>query len=283
MVIISSDSTCDLSPELIEKYSVKIKPLYVVSDERSYVDGVDITAREVLEYQKKTGKLLKTSAPNVAELEEMFDEYGAENEVVHFSISSAMSSTYQNTVIASEGKNVYWIDSQNLSTGIGLMVLKACDLRDKGKSAKEIAEYIEDMKKRVDASFVLDTLEYLHKGGRCSAVAALGANLLKLKPCIEVKNGSMGVGKKYRGQLEKCITAYINDRLADADTIENGRIFVTHTCDDAHMQMVDDAISLTKQLMPDCEVLTTTAGCTVSVHCGPNTLGVLFVRKNEIV
>ena len=144
MVIISSDSTCDLSPELIEKYNVKIKPLYVVSDERSYVDGVDITAREVLEYQKKTGKLLKTSAPNVAELEEMFDEYGAENEVVHFSISSAMSSTYQNTVIASEGKNVYCIDSQNLSTGIGLMVLKACDLRDKGKSAKEIAEYIED-------------------------------------------------------------------------------------------------------------------------------------------
>ena len=283
MVIISSDSTCDLSPELIEKYSVKIKPLYVVSDERSYVDGVDITAREVLEYQKKTGKLLKTSAPNVAELEEMFDEYGAENEVVHFSISSAMSSTYQNTVIASEGKNVYCIDSQNLSTGIGLMVLKACDLRDKGKSAKEIAEYIEDMKKRVDASFVLDTLEYLHKGGRCSAVAALGANLLMLKPCIEVKNGWMGVGKKYRCQLEKCITAYINDRLADADTIENGRIFVTHTCDDAHMQMVDDAISLTKQLMPDCEVLTTTAGCTVSVHCGPNTLGVLFVRKNEIV
>ena len=202
-IIISTDSTCDLPKELIEKYDIKVLPLNIVSDTESKKDGIEIKTKDVFDYQKTTGKLLKTAAANLAEWEDFFDGLPENDGVINFTISGEMSSTFMNSKLAAEEReNIYTVDSQNLSTGIGLLILTACDLREQGLFAKEIYEKIEATKPLVRSSFVLDTLEFLHKGGRCSAVAALGANLLKLKPCIEVENGKMDAAKKYRGKLD---------------------------------------------------------------------------------
>lgn len=279
-IIISSDSTCDLPQELIEKYDIKILPLNIVSETESRKDGIEITTKDVFEYQKSTGKLLKTAAANVAEWEDFYDNFPENDGVINFTISGEMSSTFMNSKIAGEDReNVYTVDSQNLSTGIGLLVLTACDLREQGLSAKEIYEKIEAIKPLVRASFVIDTLEFLHKGGRCSAVAALGANLLKLKPCIEVANGKMDATKKYRGKLDFVIESYIKDKLANYENIDNDKVFITHTMDDENMYIVDNMVKFVKENYDFKNVYTSTAGCTVSVHCGPNTLGILYIDK----
>ncbi len=279
-IIISSDSTCDLPQELIEKYDIKILPLNIVSETETKKDGIEIKAKDVFEYQKSTGKLLKTAAANMAEWEDFFDSFPENDGVINFTISGEMSSTFMNSKLAAdERENVYTIDSQNLSTGIGLLILTACDLREQGLSAKEIYEKIEEIKPLVRSSFVLDTLEFLHKGGRCSAVAALGANLLKLKPCIEVENGKMDAAKKYRGKITDVIKAYINDKLSNYDNINHDKVFITHTMDDENLFIVDEMVKYVKDNYDFKNVYTSTAGCTVSVHCGPNTLGILFIDK----
>lgn len=279
-IIISSDSTCDLSPELIEKYDIKILPLNIVSETESKKDGVEINAFEVFDYQRKTGKLLKTAATNVAEWEDFFSQFGKNCEIINFTISSDMSSTFANSrLAASQLGNIYAIDSKNLSTGIGLLILSACEMRDKGMSAAEIAQNIELLKPRVRSSFVIDTLEFLYKGGRCSALAALGANLLKLKPCIEVKDGVMGVAKKYRGPITEVIKKYVQDKLEGIDKIRLDKVFITHTMEPQNHFVVDEVIEYVKQNYDFENVYETTAGCTVSVHCGPNTLGILFIEK----
>ncbi|MBQ2676296.1 MAG: DegV family protein [Clostridia bacterium] len=281
-VIISTDSTADISKELIEKFGVSVFPMTVVKDGVALADGVDIFPEDIFDYTRQTGKLMKTSAPNLAECESYINSVcGKDDFMIHFDISGEMSSTYANMrAAAMDYDNVFVVDSRNLSTGIGLMVLKACELRDKGLSAQEIFDEIEATKSKVDASFVLDRLDFLHKGGRCSSVAALGANLLKLKPCIEVKNGKMDVGKKYRGKYLDALLNYVKDRLADADDIDTSRMFVTHTCED--LSIVDAVVKAVNDTLKFDEVLITTAGCTVSVHCGPNTLGVLFIRKSDV-
>ena len=280
-IIISADSTVDLSPELAEKYSVVVSPMLVTMGGKTYTDGVDISPKELFEYTKSSGELAKTAAQSTAYYTEYFEKLSADGSaVIHFSISDSMSSAHNFARIAAEDmENVYVVDSQNLSTGIALLVLKAADLVAEGKTAKEIYDEVCALRSRVDASFVIDTLEYLHKGGRCSAVAMLGANVLKLRPCIEVKDGSMGVSRKYRGKMSLVYKEYAKDQLHDPDDIDLSRVFVTHTCGDD--PVVDEVVELVKQTLPFKEIIKNTAGCTISAHCGPGTLGVLFFRKSD--
>ena len=281
-IIISSDSTCDLSKELKEKYDIKIIPLGVTLGDKVYQDGVDINPDYIYEYYDKTGELPKTTAANVGECIDYFADLTKDGDtVIHFTISSSMSSTYSNACLAAaEFDNVYVVDSMNLSTGGGLLVLAAADMANDGMDAEAIVEELKKLAPCVDASFVIDNLEYLHKGGRCSAVAMLGANLLKLKPCIEVKGGAMGVGKKYRGVYGRVLGEYVNERLTDVKDIDTKRVFVTHAgCDDEIVKSVYEQVKATGIFE---EVLLTRAGCTVSAHCGADTLGVLFIRKSPI-
>ena len=281
-IIISSDSTCDLSRELIDRYNIRILPMGVTLGDNSYRDGVDITPDDLYAYVEKTGQLPKTSAINMAEDAEYFAELTRDGSaVIHFTISASMSATYNNARMAAEDfEDVYVVDAKNLSTGSGLLVLAAAEMAQQGLEAKEIAQKVSELADYVDASFVVDNLEYLAKGGRCSAVAAFGANLLQLKPCISVKNGAMGVSKKYRGKFEKVLPTYVAEKLANGDDIDLERVFVTHAgCDP---QLVESIVELVKNTLPFKEVLVTRAGCTVSSHCGANTLGVLFVRKTPL-
>lgn len=281
-IVITSDSTCDLSPELRERYNVQILPLGVTLGDKTYFDGVDITPDDIYAHHDKTGELPKTTAANLSDCIDFFKQFTDEGKaIIHFTISSEMSSTYNNCRMAAEEfENVYVIDTKNLSTGGGLLVVAAAEMAAKGMDAKTVAEEVTKLVPCVDASFVIDNLEYLHKGGRCSAVAMLGANLLKLKPCIEVKNGSMGIGKKYRGRFADVLKTYVNERVGNGDGIDLDRVFVTHAgCDP---EIVDAVVKQVKEAAPFKEVFLTRAGCTISSHCGADTLGVLFIRKNPI-
>ena len=281
-IIISSDSTCDLSKELVERYQIKVLPLGVTLGDDTYRDGVDVTPDDIYAYHAKTGQLPKTSAINLAENADFFEELTKDGSaVVHFTISSSMSATYNNARMAAEDfENVYVVDSKNLSTGNGLLVIAAAEMAKQGMPAKEIAEKAAALADCVDASFIVDNLEYLAKGGRCSSVAAFGANLLQLKPCICVKGGAMGVGKKYRGKFGKVLLEYVAERLADGEDIELDRVFVTHA--GCAPEVVDSVVEAVKNTLPFNEVFVTRAGCTISSHCGANTLGVLFIRKTPL-
>ncbi len=280
--LILSDSTCDLSAEIIAARDIKISPLTVVLGDEAHRDGVDITPDDVYAYYKTSGNLAKTTATNMTEHEDFINTHVKDgDEAVYFHISSEMSTTFNSARMAAEDMdNVYCIDSRNLSTGIGLLVLHACDLADEGKSAKEIYDEINTLIPKVDASFVVDTLEYLHKGGRCSSIAALGANLLKLRPMIQVKDGKMSVTKKYRGKMSEVLKQYVSEKLTDENKFIGKRIFVTHSgnCDEIALELK----TMVETAYPDKEVLITRAGCTVSCHCGPGTLGVLGIRENNI-
>lgn len=278
-VIIASDSTCDLNAELIARYGIRLIPLSVELGGKVYQDGVDVDPDRIYSHYESTGELPKTAAPNIADFATFFEDSTKDgSEVVFFTISSEMSSTYNNARLAAEEyEGVYVVDTRNLSTGGGLLVVTAGEMAKQGKSAKEIAAYCTSIAPRVSASFVVDDLEFLHKGGRCSAVEAFGANLLQLKPCITVHGGKMGVGKKYRGKFESVLKKYIADQLGDGTGVELDRIFVTHAgCDEAIYNACVEQVS---SIAPFGEVLLTRAGCTISSHCGRNTLGVLFIRK----
>ena len=278
-VKIFSDSTCDLSPELVQKYDIGIIPLIVMKDTEEFLDGITITPADIFAHVAAGGSLCSTAARGVAVFQEEFAKYAKDYDgIIHVNISSEFSSGYQNACIAAaDFDNVRVIDSRNLSTGQGLVVLKACELAQTATDLDQLKAELDAFTGRVEASFVLDRLEYMVKGGRCSSVAALGANLLGLKPCIEVKDGKMSVVKKYRGHIEKCIASYVKDRLADRDSLEDGTIFITHT--EVSPESIDAARSGVKQYGHFENVYETTAGCTVSCHCGPGTLGVLFVRS----
>ncbi len=281
-VVITSDSTIDLSPELRERYNITMLPLCIVLGDKLYTDGIDITPEDIYAHHDKTGELPKTNASNMDTCMEFFKKFVDEGKtVVHFTISSEMSCNFNNARMAAEEVgNVFVIDSKNLSTGIGLTVIKAAEMAQSGMEAEKIVEEIEKLIPCVDASFVIDNLEYLHKGGRCSAIAVLGANVLKLKPCIQVKNGSMGVRKKYRGKYSETLKQYVSEQLENLDNIDLDRVFVTHAgCDP---QIVEEVVANVKKTAPFKEVFITRAGCTVSSHCGPDTLGVLFIRKSPI-
>ena len=276
---IMSDSTCDLSKELLYKYNIMIIPLTIVKNGQAYSDGVNITPAEIFAHVAGGGALCSTAALSVGEYQDQFSKYANEYDgVLHINISSEFSSSYQNACLAAaEFDNVRVVDSRNLSTGQGLVVLKACELAQTCESLDSLQAQLNEFTPKVEASFLLDRLEYMVKGGRCSAVAALGANLLNLKPCIEVRNGKMSVVKKYRGNYTKCLAAYVKDRLGNREDLDRGILFVTRTpVSDACLEAVATAVS-------ECDSFENTywteAGCTVSCHCGPGTLGVLFVRK----
>lgn len=276
---ILSDSTCDLSQELIEKYDITILPLTVVKNGEMFSDGVDITPAEIFAHVAAGGDLCSTTARNVGEYEEVFEKYAAEYDgVLHINIGSGFSCSYQNACLAAEDlENVRVVDSQNLSTGQGLVVLKACELANQCETIDELYEKVQAFTNQVEASFLLDQLAYMVKGGRCSSAAALGANLLNLKPCIEVKNGKMSVVKKYRGSYAKCLSSYVKDRLADRDDLDRDTLFVTRTpVTDECLEAVKNAVGTYNNFE---NIYWTEAGCTISCHCGPGTLGVLFVRK----
>ena len=276
---ITADSTCDLSKELCQRYNIVILPLHVVKGGESFDDGVTIFPQDVYEYFESGAGMCATAAVNIQEYAEFFRAQRKDcDAIIHINISTGFSSCHQNALLAAqEVDGVYPVDSKNLSTGSGLVVIKACELAQEGKAPEEIVAALADYVKLVEASFVVDKLDYLHKGGRCSAVAALGASVLQLKPCIEVRGGKMQVGKKYRGKLERCIQGYVADRLRDRSDIDSRRIFITDSSAMPEIeQKVEDAI---RSVMDFDEILHTRAGCTVSSHCGPSTLGILFVRK----
>ena len=278
-IVITCDSTADLTNELYAKYQATVVPMGVNLGDDFRRDGLDISISDIFEYVSASGQLPKTSAVSVGEYDDVFRplvEQGCE--VIHVSLSSSLSSSHQNARLAAEELgHVYVVDSKNLSTGIGHLVLLARELADSDMTAPEIAAALEELREKLDVSFVLQTLEYLHKGGRCSGVAAFGANLMKLRPEIEVVGGKMQVGRKYRGNMEKTVLAYIRGRLEGRDDIRLDRIFVTHS--GCPQDIVDKAVALVKELHPFEEVLVTSAGSTITSHCGPDCLGVLFLRK----
>ena len=278
-VKIISDSTCDLSPELLERYDIAITPLCVIKDGKEFHDGVDITPADIFAHVDGGGELCSTAAVSQFEYTQMFTRYAKEyDEVVQINIGSNFSCCYQNACLAAqEFDNVFVVDSENLSTGQGLLVVSAAKLAQQGVSGIEIAERVRALVPKVEASFLIDRLDYMQKGGRCSTVAALGANLLKLKPCIEVREGKMSVCKKYRGSFEKCIRQYVKERLDGREDIATELVFITHAAADTNV--VAAAKEETAQYGSFEEVEETQAGCTVSCHCGPNTIGILFVRK----
>ena len=281
-IIIASDSTSDLSPELIERYGVYILPLGVALGQQQYTDGVDIDPDFIYSHYEKTGQLPKTSAVNLVDFEEFFAKHTSEGSaVILFTISAEMSSTWHNAHLAAESfADVHVVDTRNLSTGGGLLVVKAAEMAAAGVPAAEIAETCRALAPCVDASFIIDSLEFLYKGGRCSALAAFGANMLSLKPCIVVKDGKMGVGKKYRGKFGGVLPKYVSDRLGDASDVITDHIFVTHAgCEPA---IIDACVEAVKAIAPAAEVHITRAGCTISSHCGRNTLGVLFIRTHAL-
>ena len=276
---ILSDSTCDLSPQQLDQHNIDLARLTVIKGGEQYVDGATITPADIFAYVAAGGDLCSTTAYNIGEYEALFAKYAGEYDgIIHISLGSGFSSSYQNACIAAgDYPNVRVIDSMNLSTGQGHVVLEACRLAKECDDLDEIAEKLNAFTPRVEASFLLDQLKYMVKGGRCSAAAALGANLLNLKPCIEVKDGKMSVVKKYRGTYAKCLANYVKDRLADREDIVRDELFLTYTpVDDDCLTAVKNAID---QYGNFNTVYETTAGCTVSCHCGPGTLGVLFVRK----
>ena len=275
---ITVDSTNDLTPELVEKYDIGVMPLAVNMGDKLYRDMVDITPDDIYSHVNGGGALPKTSAVNAAEYEEMFKGYLKDYDaVIHINISSEMSTCHNSARMAAEDLPVYPIDSRNLSTGSALLALMACEKAAAGEDAAKIAEDLRNAVDKVDASFVVSRLDYLHKGGRCSTIAMLGANVLKLKPCIEVHDGKMGVAKKYRGQYNRCLENYVKDRLNGAEDIDTHRIFITHSGVD------QETIDLVKKTVEGCktfdEILITRAGCTISSHCGDGTLGILYMHK----
>lgn len=277
---IISDSTCDLSPEQLEQYHIRLMPLYVRLGDGDYRDGVDICPDDIYAHVAAGGDLAATAAVNLADYVQVFSEYSRKVDfVIHIDISSDFSCCYQNArLAAAEYDNVYVVDSRNLSTGHGLVVLEAARLAESGMEPKEIVRRLNELTARVRASFILDRLDYMKKGGRCSSVAVLGANLLRLRPCIEVKNGKMGVEKKYRGSFERCVRDYITDRLAGRDDLDLRRVFITHSGVSREVEQL--AVETVRSLQPFEEICVTRAGCTVSSHCGPGTLGVLFIEKS---
>ena len=278
-VMITADSTCDLSPELLERFQIKTIPLTIQLGDDSFLDGQGFTPELMYKRYRQDGTLPKTAACSIQQFIDFFSQFTAAGyEVVHLDISSELSCSYANARLAAqELEGVYPVDSQMLSTGVGLLAIEGAECRDKGMSAEEIARHLTALTDKVDTSFVLDTLEFMWKGGRCSAVASLGANLLKLKPALEMKDGKLGVYKKYRGSITAVYQQYIKERMA-GKSIRPGHVFITES-GEIEEATVTELEALVRELIPVKEIHHTTAGCTISSHCGPKTLGVLFINE----
>ena len=282
MIKIVADSTCDLSRDLIEKYNIQIAPLHIMLGEQEYLDGINITPDEIYAWADANEDTPKTSAIGFEDAASMVEQIkDTDDEMIVFTISGKMSTTVNVFRMVAEELEVEdqitIIDSENLSTGIGLMVLKAATMVNEGKSRAEICAAMEEIKDKVSASFVVDTLTYLHRGGRCSSVEALAGGVLKLHPKIVVANGSMGADKKYRGKMSKVILDYVKDMEEALKQADESRVFITHS--GCEQEVIDSVYAYLEELHYFDEILVTRAGGVISSHCGPGTLGVLFVRK----
>ncbi len=279
MIKITTDSTCDLSQQLIEKYNIAISPLHVLVGEDDYIDGVTIKPNDLFKFVENENKTCSTTAVNTYEYEEFFRQFADTHEaIIHINLGMSFSSCFQNANLAAENfSNVYIVDSANLSSGSGLLVLEACNLVNEGLKPEEIVKRLNGMKGNIVSSFVIDKMDYLKRGGRCTSIEALGAALLKIKPSIEVINGKMEVGKKYRGSFKSSLEKYVKDRLENIDLIDPKRVFITHPAVD------EELVTHIKELVASYnyfeEIHVTTAGCTISCHCRPSTLGILYVNK----
>jgi len=282
MIKIISDSTCDLSKELLEKYNIAIRPLYVHLGEDEYIDGVNVTPDDLYAWADANKSTPKTSVFSLPEAMELFQTYtDVGDEIIAFSVSDEMSSSGNVMRMAAEelGKedSIHVINSASLSTGIGLLIIEAAIMAENGVPAAEIVARIEELKLRVRASFVVDTLTYLHRGGRCSGIAALAGGMLKLHPKIVVADGKMGPEKKYRGKMKSVIMDYVKDMEEDLKCAKPDRVFITHSgCDAEVVEMVREYL---QGLNVFGEILETRAGSVISSHCGPGTLGVLFIAQ----
>ena len=282
MIRIVADSTCDLTKELAEKYDIQIAPLHIVLGEKEFLDGVEITPDEIYAWADENEDTPKTSAVGFEEANEVVKQIvDTEDEMIVFTISGKMSTTanvFRMVVEELEAEDkVSVIDSENLSTGISLMLLKAASMAKMGKSRAEICQAVEELKRKVQASFVVDTLTYLHRGGRCSSVAALAGGVLKLHPKIVVADGSMSADKKYRGKIEKAIFDYVKDLEDALKAADTERVFITHS--GCEQKIIDEVYNFLKELNYFDEMLITRAGGVISSHCGPGTLGVLYLNK----
>ncbi len=281
-ILLSADSTCDLSKELAAETGVIYTPLHIILNDQSYDDSVNITPDEIYQHFDKTGTLPKTSAVNTDEYIAAFQPYVEQGyDIIHINIGSALSSSYANCVRAAEQLgHIYPIDSCNLSTGTGHIVLEAYDRIRKGLDTAEIVSDLKALVSRCHSSFVIDKLNYLRAGGRCSTLAMLGANLLSLKPCIEVDNqdGSMTVGKKYRGKFDRVLIQYVHEKLSQFKKIKTDRIFITHA--GVEQQYVTTVKNELEKLHLFQKIYVTRASCTISSHCGPGTLGILFMTES---
>ncbi len=280
-VKITVDSTCDMTPELCQKYDVTMVPLSILLGPQAYDDGLDITPDEIFAYYERTGTTAKTAAVTPSTYISLFHRYTNEGyEVVHLGFTAKLSSSFQNAVLAaSEIEGVYPVDTKSLCTGMALLVIKACEMRDAGLSAKEIAEQIAALREKVHTTFILDTLEYLRRGGRCSAVTAFGANLLGIKPSIEMVDGALEVGKKYRGKIETVYLQYIRDQLANPERLDLDRVFLSHSGGGISLETLEAMKQEILKCAPFREVIITRAGCTISAHCGPKTATVMYMTK----
>lgn len=280
MVKIITDSTSDLTKEILEKYDIEKLPLYIHMGEEEYRDGVDITVEEIFKWSDENETTPKTAAPSIDDVIKVIEPYKEQStDVVMFAISEEMSTTANVMRLAAEAleyeDHVFVVNSQNLSTGIGLLVIEAAIMAKQGKAAEEIVKEIDSIKPYVRSSFVVNTLTYLHRGGRCSATAALVGGVFKLKPRIHVENGKMDAGKKYRGKIDKVILQYVKDMEEDLKTAKKDRVFITHSgCAQETIDLVKDYLESLNYFE---EILITTAGGVISSHCGPGTLGVLFI------
>lgn len=278
-VIISTDSPADIPAALKEKYGIEICPLHVIINGDDRLDGVSITPDEIFENYKQTKALPSTSAIPVGEYTEKFAALTADGaSVVHISLSSGVSSSYRNAVIAAEEfEDVYVVDSLHLTTGISVLLVKAAHMAESGMSAEEIAKEIEVLRNKVDTSFVLDNLEFLAKGGRCSAVTALGANILGIRPSLEMREGKLGMCKKYRGKIDKVQLQFVEERIESLGEVDDEIAFLTHTnVDAAQAKALVEAVKATGKFK---EVIEADAGCTITAHCGPNCVGFAALKK----
>lgn len=282
MVKILADSTCDLSKELRERYDVTILPLHILLGEDEYEDGVNITPAEIFAWSDKKKTTPKTSAASIEHTMALYKsalEQG--DELVIFTISEDMSTTANVCRMAAQEMGiedrVHVINSKNLSTGIGLSVIEAAIMAAEGKTGEEIVKKIEEVLPKVRASFVVDTLEYLHRGGRCSGLSALLGAAIKLHPRIVVRDGKMSSDKKYRGKMKSVTMTYVKDLENDLRQAKKDRVFITHTSSDR--ELVESVRAYLESLNVFDEILETTAGGVISSHCGPGTLGVLFISN----
>lgn len=279
MIKITTDSTCDLPAKLLEEYDITVTPLGIVMGDGLYRDGVDISIADIAAHVDAGGEITTTSAVSIGEYHDLFSGLLQRYDtVIHINLGAEFSCCHQNAKLAAmDLSGVYVVDSANLTVGIGALAVAAARAAQAGKSVQEIVDMLEDLKTRAEVSFVLDRLDYMKKGGRCSTVMALGANLLKLHPCIEVVNGRMSVTKKYRGSMQKVVSDFYHDRLDGREDIDLSQVWLVDTA------FTPELPGLTREIVKAdgrfAEVFESKAGCTIFSHCGPETVGLVFFRK----